>query len=130
MARRALSGSVAAAIGSVRTRTHEGLAAIVGCDVHLLDNVECSRRSGDDDAAIDHWCGTRIESGSGAFDALIAGKGAQGDSSFDDRPALADADLVSQIQSARRFKVDIGRWLRSQRRPRPPTKGLAAHRNV
>jgi maleylpyruvate isomerase len=94
------------------------LAAIIGCDVHPINNRRIletlRRRFGADEAAINQWCGTWITSGFDAFDALIAAKGSRGDFSFGDRPTLADAYLVPQIESARRFKVELGRWPRLQ----------------
>lgn len=100
-------------------RAHvRALAAIIGCDVHPINNrriLETLRhRFGADEAAINQWCGTWIASGFDAFDALIAAKGSISDFSFGDRPTLADAYLVPQIESARRFKVELGRWPRLQ----------------
>ena len=98
-------------------RAHvRALAAIVGCDIHPVNNrriLEALRhRFGADDAAVDAWCQTWIGDGFDAFDALRTAHGAAGRFSFGDTPTLADAYLVPQIESARRFKVDLARWPR------------------
>ena len=98
-------------------RAHvRALAAIVGCDIHPVNNrriLEALRhRFGADDAAVDAWCQTWIADGFDAFDALRTARGAPGRFSFGDTPTVADAYLVPQIESARRFKVDLARWPR------------------
>ncbi|MFM2055662.1 MAG: maleylacetoacetate isomerase MaiA [Pseudomonadota bacterium] len=97
-------------------RAHvRALAAIVGCDIHPVNNrriLEMLRhRFAADDAAINEWCGTWISAGFDAFDALVQSRGT-GPFAFGDRPGLADVYLIPQIESARRFKVDLGRWPR------------------
>lgn len=91
------------------------LAAIVGCDIHPVNNrriLEALRhRFSADDAAVNDWCGTWIEAGFDAFDALARAHG-EGPFAFGAQPTLADVYLVPQIESARRFKVDLGRWPR------------------
>jgi maleylpyruvate isomerase len=62
------------------------------------------------DVAVDAWCQTWIADG--FDDALRAARGAPGRFSFGDTPTVADAYLVPQIESARRFKVDLTRWPR------------------
>ena len=69
-------------------------------------------RFGADDVAVDAWCQTWIGDGFDAYEALIAARGASGRFSFGEAPTLADAYLVPQIESARRFKVDLSRWPR------------------
>ncbi|KQV92188.1 maleylacetoacetate isomerase [Pelomonas sp. Root1237] len=96
--------------------TVRALAAVVGCDIHPVNNrriLETLRRSfGANDAAVNEWCGTWIAAGFDAFDALVASHGRSGPFSYGDTPTLADVYLVPQIESARRFKVDINRWPR------------------
>jgi maleylpyruvate isomerase len=91
------------------------LAAIVGCDIHPVNNrriLEALRhRFAADDAAVNDWCATWIEAGFDAFDALVRAQG-EGPFAFGARPTLADVYLVPQIESARRFKVDLSRWPR------------------
>ncbi len=87
------------------------LAAIVGCDIHPVNNrriLEALRnRFGADDAAIDAWCATWITAGFTAYETLLAGDASRGNFSFGDTPTLADVYLIPQVESARRFKVDL-----------------------
>jgi len=91
------------------------LAAIVGCDIHPVNNrriLEALRhRFSADDAAINDWCATWVSAGFDAFDALVQAHG-RGPFAFGAQPSLADVYLVPQIESARRFKVDINQWPR------------------
>jgi maleylpyruvate isomerase len=90
------------------------LAAIVGCDIHPINNrriLEYLRKQfGANDDAINAWCGTWIGSGFDAYEALLAADTRRGRFSFGDAPTVADVYLVPQIESARRFKVDLSRW--------------------
>jgi maleylpyruvate isomerase len=99
----------------VNDRAHvRALAAIVGCDIHPVNNkriLDTLRASfGADDAAINLWCGTWIGDGFDAYEALLAADTRRAGFSFGSTPGLADAYLIPQIESARRFKVDLGRW--------------------
>ena len=96
-------------------RAHvRALAAIVGCDIHPINNrriLEYLRHQfGADEAAINAWCGTWISAGFDAYEALLAQDAQRGRFSFADAPSIADVYLVPQIESARRFKVDLSRW--------------------
>ncbi len=90
------------------------LAAIVGCDIHPINNrriLEYLRKTfGADEAAINAWCGTWIGAGFDAYEALLAADTQRGRFSFGDTPTLADCYLVPQVESARRFQVDLNRW--------------------
>ena len=90
------------------------LAAIVGCDIHPINNrriLEALRhRFGADEAAVNDWCGTWISAGFDAIEALLARNPQRGDFCFGSTPTLADVYLVPQVESARRFKVDLSRW--------------------
>lgn len=92
------------------------LAALVGCDIHPLNNrrvLEALRHDfAAGEAAVQRWCATWIEAGFDAYEALLAADPARGDFSFGDAPTLADVYLVPQVESARRFKVDVARWPR------------------
>lgn len=94
------------------------MAAIVGCDVHPINNrriLEALRhRFGADDAAINDWCGTWISAGFDAIESLLASEPRRGDFCFGQAPTLADVYLIPQVESARRFKVDLARWPRVQ----------------
>jgi maleylpyruvate isomerase len=99
----------------VNDRAHvRALAALVGCDIHPVNNkriLDTLRSSfGADDVAINHWCGTWISDGFDAFEALLATDTQRSGFSFGNTPTIADAYLIPQIESARRFKVDLGRW--------------------
>jgi maleylpyruvate isomerase len=90
------------------------LAAIVGCDIHPINNrriLEALRhRFGADEAAVNDWCGTWISAGFDAIEALLSKDPQRGDFCFGSTPTLADVYLVPQVESARRFKVDLSRW--------------------
>ena len=97
------------------SRAHvRALAAIVGCDVHPVNNrriLEALRHEfGADDAAVQRWCATWITAGFDAIEALLAADTQRGDFCFGGTPTLADVYLVPQVESARRFKVDLARW--------------------
>ncbi|WP_395455458.1 maleylacetoacetate isomerase [Acidovorax delafieldii] len=96
-------------------RAHvRALAAIVGCDIHPINNrriLEALRhRFGADEAAVNDWCGTWISAGFDAIEALLSKDPQRGDFCFGSSPTLADVYLVPQVESARRFKVDFSRW--------------------
>lgn len=90
------------------------LAAIVGCDIHPVNNrriLEYLRKQfGADEGAVNAWCATWIGDGFDALEALLAADGERGDFCFGQAPTLADVYLVPQVESARRFKVDMSRW--------------------
>lgn len=92
------------------------LAAVIGCDIHPVNNrriLEALRhRFGADDVAVNAWCGTWIGAGFDAFEALVRTSGQSGAFAFGRSPTLADVYLVPQMESARRFKVDLSRWPR------------------
>lgn len=98
-------------------RAHvRALAALVGCDIHPVNNrriLEYLRHTfGAEEAVINAWCGTWIGDGFDAFEALIASSASEGRCCFGDSPTLADVYLVPQVESARRFQVDLSRWPR------------------
>jgi len=94
------------------------LAAIVGCDIHPVNNrriLESLRHDFKaDETAINRWCATWISQGFDAIEALLAADPQRGEFCFGDAPTLADVYLVPQVESARRFKVDVGHWRRIQ----------------
>jgi len=87
------------------------LAAIVGCDIHPINNrrvLEHIRREfSSDQAAINAWARNWIRAGFQAYEALLAKDTARGAYSFGGKPSLADVYLVPQVESARRFSVDL-----------------------
>ena len=96
-------------------RAHvRALAAMVACDIHPINNrriLEYLRHTlKTDEAAINPWCGHWITQGFDAFEAMLAADPKRAGFSFGDRPGLADVYLVPQVESARRFKLDMARW--------------------
>jgi len=87
------------------------LAAVIGCDIHPLNNrrvLEYLRHTlGCDEAAVLAWCGTWISAGFSALESMLGKDTQRGDFCFGTAPTLADAYLVAQVESARRFKVDL-----------------------
>ncbi|MCX7166137.1 MAG: maleylacetoacetate isomerase [Rhodocyclales bacterium] len=87
------------------------LAAVVGCDIHPVNNrriLEYLRKTlGCDEAAVNAWCATWINAGFEALEIMLAADGARGAFCFGNAPTLADAYLVPQVESARRFNVDL-----------------------
>jgi maleylpyruvate isomerase len=87
------------------------LAAIIGCDIHPLNNKRIldTLRShfGADHDAINQWCGTWISAGFAALETMLQADTLRGDFCFGKTPGLADVYLIPQVESARRFKVDL-----------------------
>ena len=87
------------------------LAAIVGCDIHPINNrriLEYLKKTLHcDEAAVEAWCGTWIQAGFDALEELLAADERRGAFCFGDAPTIADIYLVPQVESARRFKVDL-----------------------
>lgn len=91
-----------------------GVAAIIGCDVHPLNNVavlNTLRRSGLDDTAVSAWIAQWITQGFTAVEQLIGGQGW----CFGPVPGLADVYLLPQVYSACRFKVALDPFPRISR---------------
>jgi maleylpyruvate isomerase len=90
------------------------MAAIVGCDIHPVNNrriLETLRRDfGADEEAINRWCGRWIADGFDTLEAMLAADPHRGDFCFGGRPTIADIYLIPQVESSRRFKVDVSRW--------------------
>jgi maleylpyruvate isomerase len=96
-------------------RAHvRALAAMVGCDIHPLNNrrvLQTLRKQfGANEDAINAWCASWISAGFDAYEALIAADSRRGRFSFGDTPSLADVYLIPQVESARRFNVDLTKW--------------------
>ena len=87
------------------------LAAIVGCDIHPLNNrrvLEYLRKTlGCDAAAVHAWCANWIDAGFAALEQMLADDRERGDFCFGGAPSFADVYLVPQVESARRFKVEL-----------------------
>ena len=100
---------------SPEARAHvRALAAIVGCDVHPINNrriLQYLRKElGASEDAVNTWCGTWISAGFDAIEALLAQDTTRRGFCYGSAPTLADVYLIPQVESARRFNVDLARW--------------------
>jgi maleylpyruvate isomerase len=88
------------------------MAALIGCDIHPLNNLRVLRSLrgdfGADQATVDAWAARWIAPGFDALEAMVVRDGAGW--AFGAAPTLADCYLIPQIYSARRFNVDISPW--------------------
>jgi maleylpyruvate isomerase len=96
-------------------RAHvRAMASIIGCDIHPINNrrvLEYLRHQlGCDEAAIETWCQRWIADGFCALEALLARDSQRGDFCFGSTPTLADVYLIPQVESARRFQLDLSPW--------------------
>lgn len=90
------------------------MAALIGCDVHPLNNLRVLKALKDDfgadQAATDAWAARWITAGFDALETLVA---RHGDGwCYGDAPTLADCYLIPQLYSARRFNVALDSWPR------------------
>jgi maleylpyruvate isomerase len=90
------------------------LASLIGCDVHPINNkriLEYLRKSlGANEEEINTWCRTWITEGFDAYEAFLRADKNRKSFSFGDKPSLADVYLIPQIDSSKRFKVDLTKW--------------------
>jgi maleylacetoacetate isomerase len=104
--------------GSARDRaTVRGMAMVVACDTHPLNNLPIMgylrREFGADDAAVNRWVAHWIDRGFAALERWVGSvpgapaEVAQQRCCFGDAPTLADVCLVPQMYNARRFSVDV-----------------------
>ena len=96
-------------------RAHvRAMAAIVGCDIHPFNNrriLQALRKDfGASEDAVNAWCATWITAGFDAIEALLAQDKTRGDFCFGNAPSMADVYLIPQVESARRFNVDLAQW--------------------
>ncbi|MFO6420453.1 maleylacetoacetate isomerase [Hylemonella sp. W303a] len=96
-------------------RAHvRALASVVACDIHPINNrriLEYLRKNFAADAdTVNAWCGTWISAGFDAIETLLAADRQRGAFCYGNMPGLAEVYLVPQVESARRFKVDLTRW--------------------
>ena len=85
------------------------MAAVIGCDIHPLNNLRVLRALKRDlkasDEQLSAWEARWISDGFAALEALIHRHG--GDFAYGERPTLADCYLVPQVYSAERFGVHL-----------------------
>jgi maleylacetoacetate isomerase len=83
-----------------------GMAALIGCDIHPLNNsgvmVYLRQVLGLDDAAVGAWYAHWITLGFTALEQMVDGQFCAGE-----HVSLADVYLVPQVANARRMKVDL-----------------------
>lgn len=86
------------------------MAAIVGADIHPLNNLRVQQvlrgELAASDAAVSAWIHRWMNDGFTALEALVSEHG--GRFAFGGAPTLADCFIVPQIYSADRFGVDMG----------------------
>jgi maleylacetoacetate isomerase len=86
-----------------------GLALIVACDIHPLNNLRVLKHLvgplGQSEAAKNAWIATWIGEGFAALESMAAERA--GRFLFGDAPTLADICLVPQMYNARRFDVPL-----------------------
>jgi maleylacetoacetate isomerase len=96
------------AAGRARVR---GLAAIVACDIHPLNNLRVLRYLlrplGHSEADLETWYNHWIEAGFGAIERLLAQDTRTGRFCHGDTPGLADIALVPQVVNAERYRLDM-----------------------
>ena len=104
------------AIGRAKVRA---LAVLVGCDIHPINNkriLEYLRNHLKlDDAQVQSWCQHWIDEGFSALEHLLAADTTRGDFCYGNQPTLADAYLIPQVDSSKRFNVDMSKYSNIQR---------------
>ncbi|QDD62716.1 maleylacetoacetate isomerase [Herbaspirillum seropedicae] len=99
--------------GRARVRA---LAAIVGCDIHPVNNrriLQYLRKTlGCDEASVNAWCRQWISEGFAALEALLAQDLQRGEFCYGQQVTLADVYLIPQVESARRFALDLAPYPR------------------
>jgi maleylpyruvate isomerase len=88
------------------------MCALIGCDIHPLNNLRVLKALradfAADQAAVNAWAAAWIAPGFDALQALVDRHGT--DWCFGDAPTLADCYLIPQLYSARRFDMDLSPW--------------------
>lgn len=86
-----------------------GMAALIACDIHPLNNLRVLDAIRSDFAAsnpqVKSWITRWIVHGFTALETLVAQHG--GVFAFGDTPTLADCYLIPQLDSAERYRVDL-----------------------
>jgi len=92
-----------------------GLADIIACDIHPLNNPAvlkflAKEMGADKDAVNVTWYQHWIYEGFNALEAMLAGDNATGTFAHGDAPGLADICIVPQVFNAQRYECDLGRY--------------------
>ncbi|WCT72453.1 maleylacetoacetate isomerase [Sphingomonas naphthae] len=94
--------------------TVRAMAALIGCDIHPLNNLRVLKAlKGDLGASqetIDAWAARWIGDGFAALEKMVSRHG--NGFAYGSGPTLADCYLIPQIYSAERFKVDLSPYPR------------------
>jgi maleylacetoacetate isomerase len=94
-------------LGAVQRAKVRAVSAIIGCDVHPLNNsgtlAYLKKQLGCDQAAADAWYAHWIVEGFKAIEPLVG----PGPFAFGSKPTLADLYLVPQVFNARRFHIPL-----------------------
>jgi maleylpyruvate isomerase len=95
----------------VETARIRAMAALVGCDVHPLNNLRVLKylkgALAQEQTAVDAWIANWITVGFEALEKIISTDDTRGDFCFGGRPTLVECYLIPQIYSAERFNVDL-----------------------
>lgn len=99
-------------VGRARAR---GLADIIACDIHPLNNLAvlkflANEMGADKDAVNVTWYHHWIHEGFKALEALLAGDRETGTFSHGDAPGLADICIVPQVFNAQRLECDLSSY--------------------
>lgn len=90
------------------------LAALVGCDIHPINNKRILEYLVNhlklDEQQVQGWCQHWIDEGFTALETLLAADHERGDFCYGNQPTLADAYLIPQVDSSKRFKVDMSKY--------------------
>lgn len=90
------------------------IAALVGCDIHPINNkrvLEYLRNTLKlDDTQVESWCQHWIDEGFSALEKILAQDVTRGAYCVGNKPTLADAYLIPQVDSSKRFKVDLNKY--------------------
>ena len=88
-----------------------GLAQLVACDIHPLNNLSVlgylRREFGADDVGVNRWVAHWIQRGFAALEQRVRQGPNDGRHCYGSAVTLADVFLVPQMYNARRFKVDV-----------------------
>jgi maleylpyruvate isomerase len=90
------------------------LAALIGCDIHPVNNRRILQKLRHDfnatEAQINDWCTQWISDGFDALEQMLQSDPSREGFCFGNSPTLADVYLIPQIESARRFNVNLSQW--------------------
>lgn len=90
------------------------MAAVIGCDIHPIDNLRVLKyvggELGADDAKLAGWFNHWITLGFNGLEAMLAGDKRTGDFCHGDAPSMADVYLVPQVFNAPRFGLSLDPW--------------------